>query len=220
MNWMEWIAQLSSLILVNIVLSGDNAVVIAMASRALPPQQRKAAILVGSGGAIVLRVILTIVAVELLKVSYLQFAGGVLLVWIAAKLLTEDEKGENIRAGDRLWSAVRTIIVADLVMSLDNTLALAAVAGGNLILLAIGLALSIPLIVFGAQVIMKVMERIPAVIYAGAGLIAWTAGKMMVEDPKMGAHLHFMPEWTLPVVITAGVLAMGFRAQKLRQKEA
>jgi YjbE family integral membrane protein len=219
MNVTDWIMPLCSLILVNIVLSGDNAVVIALASRSLPATQRKTAILIGSGGAIVLRILLTLVAVALLKISYIQFAGGLLLVWIAAKLVMEEDKEENLQASDRLWVAVRAIIVADLVMSLDNTLALAAVADGNLALLAIGLALSIPLIVFGAQIIMKIMERFPVVVLGGAALIAWTAGRMMIEDPKIGGYLHFMPEWVLPVLVTVGVVTAGLRAQSARRSQ-
>jgi len=131
----------------------------------------------------------------------------------------EEDKEENLQASDRLWVAVRAIIVADLVMSLDNTLALAAVADGNLALLAIGLALSIPLIVFGAQIIMKIMERFPVVVLGGAALIAWTAGRMMIEDPKIGGYLHFMPEWVLPVLVTVGVVTAGLRAQSARRSQ-
>jgi YjbE family integral membrane protein len=217
MNVMDWIMPLCSLILVNIVLSGDNAVVIALASRSLPARQRKTAILIGSGGAIVLRILLTLVAVALLRISYIQFAGGLLLVWIAAKLVMEEDKEENLQASDRLWVAVRTIIVADLVMSLDNTLALAAVADGNLLLLAVGPAPLDPPDRLRGPDHHKVMERFPVVVLGGAALIAWTAGKMMIEDPKVGGYLHFMPEWALPVLVTVGVVTAGLRAQSARR---
>ena len=215
----EWLLALGSIMLVNVVLSGDNAVVIALASRNLPEKQRKMAVFVGSGGAIVLRVLLTVVAVALLKVSYIQFFGGVLLIWIAAKLLMESKDGEEgIQGAGKLWAAVRTIILADLVMSLDNTLAIAAVAHGNIVLLGVGLALSVPLIIFGAQLIAKVMDRFPLIVYAGAGLIAWTAGKMMAEDPKLGhVIVSYVPEWVIPAAVTLGVMAIGYGWNHLRR---
>ena len=216
---MEFIGALLGIMMVNIVLSGDNAVVIAMASRNLPPKQQKMAILWGSAGAIGLRVVLTLVAVMLLSIPYLQFLGGVLLVWIAAKLLMEEgHDDESIKASDSYLSAVKTIIVADLVMSLDNTLAIAAIADGNYMLLALGLALSIPLIVFGSKLLMTIMEKYPVVIYAGAALIAWTAGEMMLSDGKVGPIIESdMPGWVIPAVITAVVLAIGFWTKQSRK---
>lgn len=217
---MEFLVALASIMMVNIVLSGDNAVVIAMASRCLPPKQQKMAILWGSAGAIGLRVVLTLVAVILLQIPYVQFVGGLLLVWIAAKLLMEDHGEENIEAGTSFVAAVKTIIIADLVMSLDNTLAIAAVAKGDYLLLGAGLALSIPLIVFGSQIIIKLMDRFPIIVYAGAGLIAWTAGEMMMADHKIGPTMHgFMPGWLLPVAVTLGVLAVGFWWKKAHIKQ-
>ena len=216
---MEFLGALLGIMMVNIVLSGDNAVVIAMASRNLPPKQQKMAILWGSAGAIGLRVVLTLVAVMLLSIPYLQFLGGVLLVWIAAKLLMEDgHDDESIQASDSYMSAIKTIIIADLVMSLDNTLAIAAIADGNYMLLALGLALSIPLIVFGSKLLMTIMEKYPVVIYAGAALIAWTAGEMMLSDGKVGPIIEsVMPGWVIPAVITAVVLAIGFWTKQSRK---
>ncbi|MDR7868033.1 MAG: TerC family protein [Sporomusaceae bacterium] len=214
---MEFIGALLGIMMVNIVLSGDNAVVIALASRALPPQQQKMAVLWGSAGAIGLRVVLTVVAVVLLHIPYVQFFGGVLLVWIAAKLLLENGGEENIEASSSLWKAVKTIIIADIIMSLDNTLAIAAVAKGDYVLLGLGLALSIPLIVFGSQIILKVMDRFPVIVYAGAGLIAWTAGEMMQSDKLMAAYTEMMPHWLLPAVITAAVIAAGVWNNKYRK---
>lgn len=206
---MGFLGALCGIMMVNIVLSGDNAVVIALASRALPPKQQKMAILWGSVGAIGLRVLLTVAAVVLLQLPYVQFIGGVLLVWIAAKLLLEDGGGENVAAAGSLWKAIQTIIVADLIMSLDNTLAIAAVAKGDYILLTLGLALSIPIIVFGSQIIVKIMDRFPIIVYAGAGLIAWTAGEMMQGDRLLAAYAEGLPGWLLPVLVTAAVIAAG-----------
>ncbi|QDR83193.1 TerC family protein [Sporomusa termitida] len=218
---MEFLLALASIMMVNIVLSGDNAVVIAMASRCLPPKQQKMAILWGSAGAIGLRVILTLVAVVLLQIPYVQFIGGILLVWIAAKLLMEDQCAENVEAGGSFMTAIKTIIVADLVMSLDNTLAIAAVAKGDYMLLGLGLALSIPLIIFGSQLIIKIMDKYPVVVYAGAALIAWTAGEMMISDHKIGPVIHgLLPAWLIPAVITAGVLGASVWWRKSRREQA
>lgn len=214
---MEFFGALLGIMMVNIVLSGDNAVVIALASRALPPKQQKMAVLWGSAGAIGLRVVLTVVAVVLLHIPYVQFFGGVLLIWIAAKLLLENGGEENIEASSSLWKAVKTIIIADIIMSLDNTLAIAAVAKGDYVLLGIGLALSVPLIVFGSQIILKVMDRFPVIVYAGAGLIAWTAGEMMQSDKLMTAYTEMMPHWLLPALITAAVIAAGVWNNKYRK---
>ena len=218
---MEFLGALAGIMMVNIVLSGDNAVVIAMASRSLPPKQQKMAILWGSAGAIGLRVILTVVAVALLSIPYLQFAGGLLLVWIAAKLLMEESHDEeSVQASDSYLSAIKTIIIADLVMSLDNTLAIAAIADGNYLLLVLGLGLSIPLIIFGSKLLMTVMEKYPIVIYAGAALIAWTAGQMMVSDKEIGPIIEsMMPGWILPAVITLGVLGLGYRTNHQKKGE-
>lgn len=209
---MEFLVALASIMMVNIVLSGDNAVVIAMASRCLPPKQQKMAILWGSAGAIGLRVLLTLVAVVLLQIPYVQFIGGLLLIWIAVKLLMEDDNGgNNIKAGASFAAAIKTIIIADLVMSLDNTLAIAAIAQGDYVLLALGLALSIPLIIFGSQIIIKIMDKYPVVVYAGAALIAWTAGEMMVGDEKVGSVIQAaFPGWLIPTVLTIGVVAIGW----------
>lgn len=217
---MEFLIALSKIMMVNIVLSGDNAVVIAMASRCLPPKQQKMAILWGSAGAIGLRIILTIVAVILLQIPYLQFAGGLLLIWIAAKLLVEDDHCENINASDSMWAAVKTIIIADIVMSLDNTLAIAAIANGDYLLLGVGLALSIPLIIFGSQLLVAIMNRFPIIVYIGAALIAWTAGEMVNADPKIGVHIvEYTPHWLVPTIITVAVVGYGYYAQKKRHRE-
>lgn len=193
---MEFWVALAQIMMINIVLSGDNAVVIALAARGLPVKQQKTAVLWGSGGAVVLRIVLTIIAVALLKIPYLQAAGGLLLVWIAYQLLTEEED-EHADAAQQstgnLMGAVKTILIADVVMSLDNTLAIAGVANGDWTLLIVGLALSIPLVVFGSTIIMKLMDRFPVIVYVGAGLIAYTAGEMIEADKALQPYLpHFL----------------------------
>src|SRR5262252_7035231 len=178
-----WIG-LWQIILVNIVLSGDNAVVIALAARSLPVHQQNKAILWGAGAAVVMRIILTIIALEMLKWPWLKLIGAVLLLWIAVKLLVpEDDEKADVASSSNLWTAIKTILIADLVMSLDNVIGVAAAAKGSISLLIIGLALSIPLVVFGATILMKLMQRFPVIIVIGAGLLGWVAGEMAATDP-------------------------------------
>jgi YjbE family integral membrane protein len=179
-----WLGLLK-IIGVNIVLSGDNAVVIALAARSLPAKQQKQAIFWGAGAAIVMRVILTLFAVALLALPWLKLIGSLLLFWIGVKLLIPEEDDPNIAANDQLLAAIKTILIADLVMSLDNVIAVAAAAGGSVVLLVLGLAISIPLVIFGATLLVKLMERFPAIITIGAGLIGLVAGEMLVTDPAL-----------------------------------
>jgi YjbE family integral membrane protein len=168
---------------VNVILSGDNAVVIALAARSLPKRQQGKAVFWGAGAAVVLRIVLTIGAVELLKLPFLKIIGGALLFWIAIKLLLPEDDDGDVHASSTLIQAIKTILIADLAMSLDNVLAVAAVAGDSFTLLIIGLALSIPLVVFGATLLMKLIVRWPAIITVGAALLGWVAGEMIASDP-------------------------------------
>ena len=193
-----WWAALGSIILANIVLSGDNAVVIAMAARRLPDQQRNKAIFWGSAAAIVMRIILTLVAIQLLALPYLKIVGAILLVYIGVQLLAEgdggDEDGGHKEVKDGMMVAIRTILIADLVMSLDNVIAVAAAAKGNTPLLIIGLAVSIPLIIFGSTLLMKIMDRYPIIITMGAALLGFLAGQMIATDPALKSFFATMPE--------------------------
>ncbi|MDB5861258.1 MAG: integral rane protein YjbE family [Ramlibacter sp.] len=179
-----WLA-LSQIILINIVLSGDNAVVIALACRSLPPQQQKKAIIFGSMGAIVLRLILTFFAVFLLTLPYLKLIGAALLLWIGVGLLKGEDDDADIEGNAGLMAAVKTIVIADLVMSLDNVIGVAAAAKGDVLLLVLGLVISIPLIIFGSTMILKLMTRFPVIITLGAGLLGWVAGEMCLTDPAI-----------------------------------
>jgi YjbE family integral membrane protein len=183
-----WIG-LAKIIGVNIILSGDNAVVIALAARSLPAKQQNQAIFWGAGAAVVLRIILTIFAAALLTLPWLKIIGSLLLFWIGVKLLIPEDDGGDIEASDQLLAAIKTILVADLVMSLDNVIAVAAAAGGSYVLLILGLAISIPLVIFGATLLIKLMERFPVIITAGAGLIGWVAGEMLVTDSALKGWL-------------------------------
>jgi YjbE family integral membrane protein len=171
------------IIWINIILSGDNAVVIALAARSLPPEQQKKAIMFGSGAAVVLRIGLTVVAAKLMTLEYLQIVGGLLLLWIGAQLLEAEEESEEEGAEhSSMFAAIRTILIADLVMSLDNVIAVAAAAKGNDVLLIIGLAISIPLVIFGSTLMIKLMERYPVIITLGACLIGWVGGETIAND--------------------------------------
>lgn len=192
-----WIG-LVKIVWINIILSGDNAVVIALAARSLPPAQQAKAVLLGSGAAVVLRIVLTVVAAKLLALPYLQIAGGLLLLYIGVQLLSDggDDEGEHKEYGS-MFVAVRTILLADLVMSLDNVIAVAAAAQGSMVLLILGLAISIPLVIFGSTLMIRLMERFPIIILLGAALIGWVGGETIAGDAALrdllAAHhwLHF-----------------------------
>jgi YjbE family integral membrane protein len=177
-----WIGLLK-IIWINIILSGDNAVVIALAARTLPPQQQRKAIIWGTAAAVALRVALTVVAAKLLEFPYLQIVGGLLLLWIGVQLLgdEDDEPGMEKHHGS-LLSAIRTILIADLIMSLDNVIGVAAAANGNIPLLVIGLAIAIPIVIFGSTLMIKIMDRFPVIVTIGAGLIGWVAGEAIASD--------------------------------------
>jgi len=198
-----WTALLK-IIGVNIVLSGDNAVVIALAARSLKGKQQKQAIFWGSGAAIVMRIVLTLFAVALLELEWLKLIGSALLLWIGVKLLIPEDDGDDIQASDNLMVAIRTILIADLVMSLDNVIAVAAAAGGHWGLLIIGLAISIPLVIFGATLLLKLMERWPIIITIGAGLLGFVAGEMGWEDRAIAGFTSQFPESTKYVIALIG----------------
>lgn len=213
-----------SIVLANIVLSGDNAVVIAMAARALKPDQRSKAIFWGSAAAILMRIVLTIVAIRLLSLPFLKIVGAVLLVYIGVDLLMgEEDGGDDGQEINGMMAAIRTILIADLVMSLDNVLAVAAAAKGNLPLLILGLLVSIPLIIFGATLLTKVMERFPIIITIGAALLGFLAGEMLLTDPAVGTHFGVVSE---QVVTFGGILgailvvALGNYLSKRQQQKS
>lgn len=202
-----------AIMLANIILSGDNAVVIAMAARSLKPEQQGKAIFWGSAAAIVMRIILTIVAIQLLALPYLKLIGAILLVYIGVTLLMQEDEGEGeTKEIGSMAAAIRTILIADLVMSLDNVLAVAAAAKGNLPLLIMGLVVSIPLIIFGSTLLLKVMERFPIIITIGAALLGFLAGEMLLTDPAVVGWFGKMSELTITLAGVVGavlVVALG-----------
>ena len=223
-----WLA-VGQIILIDILLGGDNAVVIALACRSLPEAQRMKGILWGTAGAIALRVILIGFALTLLAIPYLKLVGGVLLVWIGVKLLlpTDDDEHGNIQASDKLWGAVKTVIVADLVMSIDNVIAIAGAAQGaaeqhQMPLVIFGLLVSIPIIIWGSQLVLKLMDRFPMIITLGAALLGYIAGGLVLTDPAVTSRLGEMSSQTVTLAGLAGaalVVLLG-RVLARRQKPA
>lgn len=197
---------------INVILSGDNAVVIALAARSLPQRQQRPAVLFGAGAAVLLRILLTLVAVRLLQFPYLKFVGALALLWIAVKLLVPESDDGEVHASPSLAGAVKTILVADLVMSTDNVIAVAAVANGSTLLLVLGLLVSIPLVVFGATLLMQLMQRYPLIITLGAAVLGWTAGELAITDPAL---VHRLPwhgpwlHWLVPAACAVLVVGVG-----------
>lgn len=217
---MQFFMALGSIILLDILLGGDNAVVIAMAANKLPANLRRKAILIGTGGAVVIRLVMTLIAVWLLTIPFLQALGGLILLPIAVKLLVPAEQEENVTASDSLMGAIKTIIIADAAMGVDNVLAIAGASHGSFLLVACGFLISIPIIVGGSTIIGKLMNRFPVILYAGAGLLGWTAGSMIGHDKILGTLMQQMAgTWapmTLQVVLAAGVIAIGLWMSRKR----
>lgn len=214
-----WIA-VGQIILIDLVLSGDNAVVIALACRNLPPQQRRKGILWGVAGAVGLRIALTTMAALVMNLPWLKFAGGIMLLWIGIKLLVpEESEGDGFAPAAHLRGAIRTIVVADFVMSLDNVIGVAGASHGNLFLLVFGLLVSIPLIVWSSQIILRLMERWPIIVTGGAALLGWVAGAMMRGDPGLAAWVGVLPAFVqaaIPVFCALFVVVLG----KWRERRA
>ncbi len=208
-----FLLPLLKIIWINILLSGDNAVVIALACRGLPPETRKWGIVMGAGVAIVMRIGFTAVVATLMSWPYLKSIGGVLLLWIAVQLLVENNDEKEVQHSDTVWQAVRVIAIADLVMSLDNVVAIAAAANGSWLLTILGLTISIPMIVFGAQLVILLIERFPVMVWAGAGLLGWVAGELIQDEPALKAVFEELPAVLshvfVPLIGAAFVLGLG-----------
>jgi len=227
---MDWIAAnalgVGEIAWINILLSGDNAVVIALASRSLPDRQRALGVAFGAGAAVLLRIIFALLVTEIMAIDYLKIVGGVLLLWIAVGLAKGgDDEDREIAAHDQLWRAVVTIAIADATMSLDNVIAIAAVAAGDHWLFIFGLALSIPLIVMGSTLIMKLMDRYPLIIWGGAGLLGWVAGEMIATDgvlaPYLGLPASHSGEYTIAGGGAIMVIAVAYMLKRAtKQSEA
>ncbi|RIW35721.1 TerC family protein [Bacillus salacetis] len=211
------ILALLKIVAIDIILSGDNAIVIAMATKNLPKDLQNKAIFYGTGGAVVLRILFAAVIVYLLQIPYVHLIGGILLLWIAYKVLVEEEEEANIKAHTGLSQAIMTIIIADAVMSLDNVVAVAGAAHGHIGMIALGVLISIPIMIFGSKAIVKLLERFRWIAYIGSGILAWTAGEMVMADKQFLnlVHLSHSPfTYLITAVLTIGVLAAGFLTNK------
>jgi YjbE family integral membrane protein len=218
----EFFSALLAIVIIDLVLAGDNAIVIALAARKLPQHLQMKAVVWGTAGAIAVRVAMTLIVVALLKVPGLMLIGGLLLVWIAYKLLAEDHGDDEADAAAAritgLGSALRTIIIADAVMGLDNVLGVAGAAGGSFLLVVLGLLISIPIMVWGSTLILKLVDRFPAIIYIGAAVLAWTSAKMILHEPLVQARIDAVPwsAWLVYAVIIGGVLLAGWLHNRAR----
>lgn len=211
----EFLSALLAIVMIDLVLAGDNAIVIALAARNLPATQRQKAIVWGTAGAIAVRTAMTLVVVWLLKVPGLMLVGGALLVWIAYKLLTDKkDEGEHVSAADNFWGAMKTIVIADAVMGLDNVLAVAGAAHGSFLLVVLGLLISVPIMIWGSQLILRFVERYPSIIYIGGGVLAWTAASMIVHEPMLKDFVADNGWFSVlvHVAILGGVLGGGYLA--------
>jgi YjbE family integral membrane protein len=210
-DWV-FVSALMSIVLIDLILAGDNAVVIAMAVRSLPREQRRKGILLGSGAAVLLRVLATFFVSQMLRIQFIKLVGGAVILWIAVKLFVEGspEEGADKQAAN-LWQAIRIIVIADITMSLDNMLAVAGASHGNLFLLLFGLGLSIPLVVFTSNLLSVLMDRYPFIVYLGAGVLGKVGGEMMITDPVMETWLHpsKLVVYAVEVVFAVGVIVVG-----------
>lgn len=219
----EFLSALAAIVLIDLVLAGDNAIVIALAARNLPKHLRRKAILWGTFGAVALRSTMTLFVVWLLSIPGLMLAGGLLLVWIAWKLIAPpDGNGREVEPAANFWAAIKTIVIADAVMGIDNVLGVAGVAHGSFLLVVIGLLISIPIIVFGSTLVLKWMERFPAIIYIGAGVLAWTAVSMLTGEAFVKEHLagYEAVVIVLYVLIVGGVVGLGYLRNRRRTQVA
>jgi YjbE family integral membrane protein len=207
---MEFLTALFAIIVIDLVLAGDNAILIGLAARKLPKHEQKKVILWGSIGAIVIRVIATLAVVWLLEVPGLHLVGGILLVFIAYKLLVDDNDHSDVKASDTFWAAVRTVIIADALMGLDNVLAVAGASHGNMLLVVIGLLISVPVVMWGSTIILKWIDRYPVIVTIGAGILAWTAAKMIVAEPFMSDYFaNVFIKYGFELLVIAGVIFFG-----------
>jgi YjbE family integral membrane protein len=221
----EFWSALAAIIVIDLVLAGDNAIVIALAARSLPKTLQRRAVIWGTVGAVAVRASLTVVVLWLLEIPGLMLAGGILLAWIAYRLLTGDENGgldHDVPAARSFWAAMRTIVVADAVMGLDNVLAVAGAAHGSVLLVVAGLLISIPIVVWGSTLILHWIERFPALLYLGGAVLAWTAAKMIADEPLYQDWLEARPgiRSALYLVVVGGVLAIPYlRSRRAKVKE-
>lgn len=220
MNFSEFLVSLLQVVFIDLILAGDNAIVIGLAARNLPQETQKKAIIYGTGGAVLIRIVATIVVLWLLQIPWLLLVGGVLLIWIAYKLLADQgDEHTEVKAGASLWTAVKTIVIADATMGLDNVIAVAGAAEQHLILVILGLLISVPIIVWGSTLFIKLINRFPWIIFLGAAVLGYTASNMITEERMLEPFFiaHPLVRITFIVIVIAGVLFAGYRTKKNQQ---
>ncbi|THF75622.1 TerC family protein [Cohnella fermenti] len=225
LSW-EFVTSLLTIVFIDLLLAGDNAIVIGLAARNLQKNVQKKAIWLGTGGAIVIRIVATLLVVYLLKIPFLLAVGGVVLMWIAYKLLVQEEHREEVQAGSSLWAAVRTIVIADAAMGLDNVIAVAGAAHGETLLVIIGLLISIPIVVWGSTLFVSLLNRFPWIVYIGSAVLAYTAAKMVTHEPKLDSLFHDNPVLTytfiavmIVVIVVGGLWTNSVKAHKAKAQQ-
>lgn len=222
----EFFTALATIVFIDLILAGDNAIVIGLAAAKLPPQQQKKAVIWGTVGAVGIRVIATLLVVQLLAVPWLNLAGGLLLVWIAYKLLIEEDAHDNIKAGNTLWQSIRTIIIADAAMGIDNVIAVAGAAKGSshgeheMILVILGLVISVPVVVWGSTLFIKLINKYAWIVYVGSAVLAYTAAKMITHEKGFNGFLdeNKVVYWSFIIVVVVATVGLGYLSNK-RQAE-
>ncbi|MBM7565676.1 TerC family protein [Paenibacillus sacheonensis] len=210
---LEFLTALLTIVFIDLILAGDNAIVIGLAARKLPKEQQKKAVIWGTVGAVAIRAVATVLVVYLLKVPWLMVVGGVLLLWIAYKLLVDSDEHDDVQAGNSLWQSVRTIIIADAAMGIDNVIAVAGAGHGNILLVVLGLVISIPIVVWGSTLFIKVISSYPWIVYIGSAVIAYTAAKMITHEKRLEELFDASPafEWSFMILVVIAVIAFGLR---------
>ncbi|MNW25277.1 Integral membrane protein TerC family protein [compost metagenome] len=222
LSWLQFFAMLLNVVFIDLLLAGDNAIVIGLAARKLPAENQKKAIIYGTTGAVLIRILATIVVLWLLQIPWLLLVGGAMLIWIATKLLYNQEEHTDIKAGATLWQAVRTIVVADAAMGLDNVIAVAGAAQQHLILVVLGLMISVPIVVWGSTLFIKLIERFPWIIYVGATVLGYTAAHMITQEHKLAFLFvgHPVRQNLFIMLIVVGILVTGYlRNRRLRLRQ-
>lgn len=215
---LAFLSSLATIVFIDLILAGDNAIVIGLAARNLPHHQQKSAVIWGTVGAVGIRAAATILVVYLLDIPWLLMVGGILLLWIAYKLLVDENSHDNIKPGQTLWASIRTIIIADAAMGLDNVIAVAGAAHGNYLLVILGLIISIPIVVWGSTLFIKVINRFPWIVYLGSGVLAYTAAKMITHEPKIEHFFQSSPlfKWSFMVLVIILVIVAGLWKNNIR----
>ncbi|GGD71233.1 TerC family protein [Paenibacillus nasutitermitis] len=219
---LEFLSALITIVFIDLILAGDNAIVIGLAARKLPKIQQKKAVIWGTVGAVGIRALATILVVYLLDIPWLMLTGGILLLWIAYKLLVDENSHEDIKAGNNLWQSIRTIIIADAAMGIDNVIAVAGAAHGNITLVILGLLISIPVVVWGSTLFIKIIERFPWIIYLGSGVLAYTAAKMITHEPKIDQLFASsrLFEWSFLILVVVVIIVAGLWRNTARSRRA